>query len=106
MRARVFDRVSGITLFGLDITEQKKGDFERFLAANGFEYVKHRDVFVNKRYECIIYKDWTMGELPKRTVFGHIMPESELQEIVNELGYIPSEDELEAMYYYENKDNE
>lgn len=47
-----------------------------------------------------------MSELPTRTVFGHIVSESELQEIVNELGYIPSEDELEAMYYYENKDNE
>lgn len=46
-----------------------------------------------------------MSELPTRTVFGHIVPESELQEIVNELGYIPSEDELEAMYYYDNEDN-
>lgn len=46
-----------------------------------------------------------MGELPTRTVYGHIVPESELQEIVNELGYIPSEDELEAMYHYEYMDN-
>lgn len=46
-----------------------------------------------------------MGELPIRRVYGHIMPESELQEIVNELGYIPSEEELETMYHYENEDN-
>ena len=46
------------------------------------------------------------NKLPTRTVYGQIMPESELQEIVNELGYIPSEDELEVMYHYENKDNE
>lgn len=47
-----------------------------------------------------------MGELPTRKVYGHIVPESELQSIVDELGYIPNEDELEAMYFYENKDNE
>lgn len=46
-----------------------------------------------------------MGELHTRTVFGHIVPENELQEIVNELGYIPNEDELEAMYHYEYMDN-
>lgn len=45
-----------------------------------------------------------MGELPKRYVYGQLMPESELQEIVDELGYIPSEDELEVMYHYENED--
>lgn len=47
-----------------------------------------------------------MGELPTRTVFGHIVPESELQSIVDELGYIPSEDELEMMYHYEYMDNQ
>jgi hypothetical protein len=47
-----------------------------------------------------------MGELPTRTIFGHIVPKTELQEIVNELGYIPNEDELEAMYFYDNEDNE
>lgn len=47
-----------------------------------------------------------MNELPTRTVFGHIVPKSELQEIVNELGYIPNEDELAVMYHYDNKDNE
>lgn len=59
MRARIFDRITGLTLFGMDFTEQNKGNFERFLEANGFEYVKHRDVWVNKRqgYECVIYKD-------------------------------------------------
>ena len=45
------------------------------------------------------------NELPIRRVYGHIMPESELQEIVDELGYIPSEEELEVLYHYENKDN-
>ena len=45
-----------------------------------------------------------MGELPIRKVFGHIVPESELREIINELGYIPSVDELETMYHYENAD--
>lgn len=45
------------------------------------------------------------NELPIRKVYGHIVPESELQEIVNELGYIPSGEELEAMYYYESEDN-
>ena len=44
------------------------------------------------------------NKLPTRTVYGHIMPENELREIVNELGYIPSEDELEVMYHYENED--
>lgn len=46
-----------------------------------------------------------MSELPIRKVYGHIVPKSELQEIVNELGYIPSEDELEATYHYEYMDN-
>lgn len=46
-----------------------------------------------------------MGELPTRTVYGHIVPNSELQEVVDELGYIPSEDELEALYHYEYMDN-
>ena len=45
------------------------------------------------------------NKLPTRTVCGHIMPENELREIVNELGYIPNEDELEVMYYYEYMDN-
>ena len=45
------------------------------------------------------------NKLPTRTVYGHIMPESELQEIVNELGYIPSEGELEVLYHYEYMDN-
>ena len=45
------------------------------------------------------------NKLPTRTVYGQIVPESELQEIVNELGYIPSENELEAMYHYEYMDN-
>lgn len=46
-----------------------------------------------------------MGELPTITVYGHIVPKDELQEIINELDHIPNEDELEAMYYYDNKDN-
>ena len=46
-----------------------------------------------------------MGELPTRRVYGHIVPNSELQEVVDELGYIPSEDELEALYHYEYMDN-
>lgn len=46
------------------------------------------------------------NELPTRTVYGHTMPENELQEIVNELGYIPSEEELEVMYHYEYMDNQ
>jgi hypothetical protein len=46
------------------------------------------------------------NELPIRKVYGHIVPKTELQEIVNELGYIPSEEELEVMYYYDNEDNE
>ena len=45
-----------------------------------------------------------MDKLPKRYVYGQLMPENELREIVNELGYIPSEDELEVMYHYENED--
>lgn len=38
------------------------------------------------------------------SVYGQTMPESEIQTIVNELGYMPSQSELEAMYYYENED--
>lgn len=46
-----------------------------------------------------------MNELPVRMVYGHIVPKDELQSIVDELGYIPSEDELEVMYHYDNEDN-
>ena len=38
------------------------------------------------------------------SVYGQTMPESERQAIIDELGYMPSQSELETMYYYENED--
>ena len=38
------------------------------------------------------------------SIYGQTMPDSERQAIIAELGYIPSQSELEAMYYYENED--
>lgn len=35
------------------------------------------------------------------SVYGQIIPESEIQAIIDELGYMPSQSELEVMYYYE-----
>lgn len=44
--------------------------------------------------------------MTKNTIFvyGQAMPESERQAIIDELGYMPSQSELEVMYYYENED--
>jgi hypothetical protein len=59
MRARFYDIRTGLTLFGADITECDKGGFIKSLKAAGFEYIKHRDCWVDKKQsvECIIWQD-------------------------------------------------
>jgi hypothetical protein len=59
MRARFYNRETKLTLFSADITENSKGTFKTYLEASGYEYIKHRDCWVNKRLglECIIWED-------------------------------------------------
>lgn len=46
-------------MFGADITECDKGSFMKSLKAAGFEYIKHRDCWVDKKQgvECVIFED-------------------------------------------------
>lgn len=59
MRARFYDIITGLVLFAADITENGEGTFAEYLEASGYEYVKHRDCWANKRQgvECTIWKD-------------------------------------------------
>lgn len=46
-------------MFSADITENGKGSFTEALEAAGFEYIKHRDCWLDKKQdvECIIFGD-------------------------------------------------
>lgn len=46
-------------MFSADITENGKGSFTEALEAAGFEYIKQRDCWVDKKQgvECVIFED-------------------------------------------------
>lgn len=59
MRARFYDTITGLTLFGADITENGEGTFAEYLEASGYEYVRNCDRWVNKKLgvECVIWEN-------------------------------------------------